>query len=500
MHEDGKSDSPVVPAKPPNKTGRPVAEVVEERGLAKGSTTDPTRPGHRAGSGVPSGLDRVRQVAREDREARFTALLHHVDLDRLRAAYRVIRPQAAPGIDGVTWRTYGEDLEANLRDLYARVHSGAYRAAPSRRVYIPKADGRQRPLGIATLEDKIVQRGVVEVLNAVYETDFLGFSYGFRPGRSPHDALDALAVGIGKKKVNWVLDADISDFFTRLDHGWIKRFLEHRIADKRILRLIQKWLNAGVIEDGNWSATTEGSPQGASVSPLLANVYLHYVFDRWVRQWRHRHAHGDVIVVRFADDFVAGFEHEADARQFLTDLRERFTKFGLELHPDKTRLIEFGRNAARHRRARGLGKPETFDFLGFTHICGKNKYGNFWLRRITIAKRTRAKLKAINIELKRRRHRPIPEQGKWLASVVRGHIDYYAVPGNTDAVAAFRTQVTRHWFKALRRRSQRHRLNWERMNRLATRWLPPARPQHPFPDVRFAARTQGRSPVRTWTR
>ena len=333
MHEHGKSDSPVVPAKPPNKAM--AAEAVEERGLAKGNTDRPTRPGHRAGPGVPSGLDRVREVARTDKGARFTALLHHVDLDRLRAAYWAIRPQAAPGVDGVTWKDYGQNLEANLQDLHARVHGGTYQARPSRRAYIPKADGRLRPLGIAALEDKLLQRAVVEVLNAVYEEDFCGFSYGFRPGRSPHDALDALAVGILRKKVNWVLDADIRDFFSRLDRAWLEKFLEHRIADKRVLRLIRKWLSAGVIEDGSWSDTPEGAPQGASASPLLANVYLHYVFDWWVRQWRSRHARGDMIVVRFADDFIVGFEHQGDAKQFLHDLRERFTKFGLELHPTR---------------------------------------------------------------------------------------------------------------------------------------------------------------------
>src|SRR6266508_1408609 len=284
MNEHGKSDSPIVPAKPLNKAGRPVAEAAEERGLAKGNTDSTTRPGHSADLSVPSGLDRVRHAARRDKEARFTALLHHVDVDRLRSAYWAIRPQAAAGVDGVTWADYGEDLERNLQDLHRRVHSGAYRARPSRRVYIPKADGRQRPLGIAALEDKILQRAVVEVLNAIYEVDFLGFSYGFRPGRSPHHGLDALTVGITSKKVNWVLDADICDFFSTLDQAWLLKFLEHRIADKRVLRLIRKWLNAGVIEDGNWSETIEGSPQGASVSPLLANVYLHYVFDRWARQ------------------------------------------------------------------------------------------------------------------------------------------------------------------------------------------------------------------------
>lgn len=436
------------------------------------------------------------EVARGDKEARFTALLHHVSVDRLRAAYRAIRPQAAAGVDGVTWEAYGQDLEANLQDLHRRLHAGSYRARPSRRSFIPKADGRLRPLGIATVEDKILQRAVVEVLNAVYETDFRGFSYGFRPGRNPHQALDALSVGIWRKKVNWVLDADIRDFFTSLDHSWLEKFLEHRIADKRVLRLIRKWLSAGVIEDGSWSQTVEGAPQGASASPLLANVYLHYVFDQWADWWRRRHARGEVIIVRFADDFTMGFEYQEDAQRFLAELRERFAKFGLELHPDKTRLVEFGRFAATNRQARGLGKPETFDFLGFTHICARMRDGRFWVRRITISKRIRAKLREVKDQLKRRRHQPIPEQGRWLASVVRGHRAYYAVPGNRAAVAAFRTQVTRLWHKALERRSQRTRINWARMNRLATRWLPPARVVHPFPDVRFRVRTQGRSPVR----
>jgi RNA-directed DNA polymerase len=494
MNERGKSDGPVVPTKPPNKAT--AAEVVEGRGQAKGNTDDPTRPGRRAGQDVPSGLDRVRQVARKDKDARFTALLHHVDLDRLRAAYRALNPRAAAGVDRVTWDVYGEDLEANLQDLHRRVHSGAYRASPSRRAYIPKADGRQRPLGIATLEDKVLQRAVVEVCNAVYEADFLGFSYGFRPGRSPHDALDALAAGVYRRKVNWVLDADIRDFFSTLDRAWLQKFLEHRIADRRVLRLIQRWLNAGIIEDGAWSDTVEGSPQGASVSPLLANVYLHYVLDLWAEQWRRRNARGDVIIVRFADDFIVGFERPGDAKQFLHDLRERFAKFNLELHPDKTRLIEFGRFAARDRARRGAGKPETFDFLGFTHICGKGRRGGFWLRRITISKRLRAKLKQVNDQLLRRRHLPIPEQARWLASVIRGHFSYYAVPGNARAINAFRVQIGRLWLRALRRRSQRHRLPWERMNHLIARWLPPVRIVHPYPEVRFDARTQGRSPVR----
>jgi RNA-directed DNA polymerase len=496
MNEHEKSDSPILPTSLSNKATVVAAEAGEGRGLAKGNTDSTTRSGHSTGEGVPSGLDRVRQAARRNKDMRFTALLHHVDLHRLWAAYVAINPKAAPGVDRVTWEDYGQNLRANLEDLLKRVHSEAYRAKPSRRVYIPKPDGRLRPLGIATLEDKIVQRAVVEVLNAVYEEDFLGFSYGFRPGRKPHDALDALATGILRKKVNFVLDADISDFFSKLDHAWIEKFVEHRIADKRVLRLIRKWLNAGVIEDGEWKKTIEGSPQGASASPLLANVYLHYVFDRWVRQWRRRHARGDMVVTRFADDFVVGFQYRGDAEQFLGDVRERFAKFNLDLHPAKTRLIEFGRFAASNRAARGQGKPETFDFLGFTHICGKTRKGRFWLRRITIKKRLRAKLKQVKDQLMRRRHLPVPEQGQWLASVVRGHLGYYAVPGNSRAVNTFRIQISRHWFRALRRRSQRHRLNWERMNRLSARWLPLARIVHPYPEVRFDGRTRGRSPVR----
>jgi group II intron reverse transcriptase/maturase len=436
---------------------------------------------------VPSELDRVRQVAVRDKGARFTALLHHVSVPRLLMAYQDLNPGAAPGADGVTWQEYGQDLVANLRDLHGRVQSGRYRASASRRVYIPKADGRQRPLGIATLEDKIVQRAVVEVLNAVYEADFKGFSYGFRPGRGPHQALDALATGITRKKVNWVLDADIRDFFGQLDRSWLERFLRHRIADERVLRLVGKWLAAGVIEDGDWSDSGRGSPQGASASPLLANVYLHYVLDLWADWWRKREAHGDMILVRFADDFTAGFEDKADAERFLDELRERLARFGLELHPGKTRLIEFGRFAARDRAARGLGKPETFDFLGFTHICAKGGNGRFWVRRITIAKRMRAKLAEVKAQLRARMHQPVPAQGRWLARVVTGHMNYYAVPGNRAAVSAFRTQVTRHWYKTLRRRSQKTRINWERMRRIAIRWLPPPRTTHPYPNVRFAA-------------
>jgi RNA-directed DNA polymerase len=490
------SDGCVVPQKPSNNPGGPGAETVEGRRPAKGNAASETRPGRGAGLGVSSDLERVRQVARRDKQVRFTALLHHVSVDRLREAYRALRPDAAAGVDGITWREYGRDLEANLRDLHARVHRGAYRARPVRRAYIPKPDGRSRPLGVAALEDKVLQRAVVGVLNAVYEQDFLGFSYGFRPGRSPHRALDALTVGITRKKVNWVLDADVRDCFTSLDHSWLLKFLEHRIADKRVLRLIQRWLKAGVIEDGEWSQTLEGTPQGASVSTLLANVYLHYVFDLWVHQWRSRHARGDVVVVRFADDFVVGFEHRDEAERFWAELRERLASFGMELHEGKSRLIEFGRFAAQHRARRGDPKPETFDFLGFTHMCTKDRRGRFKLSRVTSKKRMRTKLGAVKTEMRRRMHRPIPEQGHWLARVLQGHYNYYGVPHNSRALGSFHLQVKRHWLRSLRRRSQRHRLTWERFGRLADRWLPRPRVMHPWPNRRFDARTQGRSLVR----
>ena len=496
MHGRGKSESPVIPAKSSNKPGVSGAEAVEGRGFAKENADSETRPGRSAGLSVSTDLDRVRQVARRDKDARFTALLHHVTVDRLREAYRAIRPDAAAGVDGVSWGEYGLDLEENLRDLHARVHRGAYRARPARRVYIPKPDGRLRPLGIVSLEDKIVQRALVEVLNAVYEQDFLGFSYGFRPGRSPHDASDALTTGILRRKVSWVLDADIRDYFGSLDQSWLLRFLEHRIADRRVLRLIQKWLSAGVIEDGEWSKAEEGTAQGASVSPLLGNVYLHYVFDLWAEQWRRRHARGEVTLVRFADDYVVGFQHRDDAERFMAELRERFAKFGLELAPEKTRLIEFGRFASERRAARGLGRPETFAFLGFTYACAETRSGRFKVKRITSKKKMRAKLQDVKSELRRRMHHSIPEQGRWLARVLDGHYNYYAVPDNGRALSAFRFRVVRYWRRALWRRSQKDRIAWKRMSELAKRWLPQPRIRHPWPDVRFDARIQGRSLVR----
>ena len=488
MHDRGQSDGLVVPEKLSNNALGGAAEMVEERGPAEENAGSRTRPGRGAGLSVSSGLDRVRQAAQKDREARFTALLHHVDVDRLRAAYRALNPKAATGVDGVTWQEYGRDLEDNLKDLHARLHRGAYRAKPSRRVFIPKADGRLRPLGVAALEDKVVQRALVEVLNAVYETDFLGFSYGFRPERGQHDALDALAVGIKRGKVNWVLDLDIQDYFSSLDQSWLLKFIEHRIADKRVLHLIQKWLKAGVIEDGVWSKTEEGTPQGASVSTLLANVYLHHVFDLWAHQWRSRYARGEVTIVRFADDLVVGFQYRDDAERFWGELRMRLAEFALELNAEKTRLIEFGRFAAQQRKERGLGKPETFTFLGFVHICANARNGRFKLKRITDSKRMRAKLHEVNTELRRRMHSPIPEQGRWLASVLRGHCNYYAVPDNGKALDAFRYQIVRHWLMTLRRRSQRTRMTWARIWRLAERWLPKARIMHPWPEARYDAK------------
>jgi RNA-directed DNA polymerase len=497
MHDQGQSDSSVVPAKSPNKAAEPAAEAREGSGLAKGNS----REGHgdrTQGRVVPSdGIERVRQAARRDRKQRFTALLHHVyDVDRLRAAFFALKRDAAAGIDGETWQHYRLSLEANLRDLAERLKRGAYRAQPVRRAYIPKTDGRQRPLGVPALEDKLVQRAVTEVLNAIYETDFLGFSYGFRPKRSPHHALDALTVGIERKRVNWVLDADIRDFFGTLDHEWLVRFLEHRVADRRVVRLIQRWLRAGVLEEGERIRSEVGTVQGGSISPLLANVYLHYVFDLWVHRWRQTQARGDVVVGRFADDFVVGFEHREEAERFLAELRDRFARFGLALHPDKTRLIEFGRCADRNRRGRGDGKPETFNFLGFTHSCGKTRKGRFTVLRQTMRRRWQAKLREVHAELRCRLHDAVPEQGTYLRSVLLGHARYYGVPRNGPSLMMFRRALTRLWRVALLRRSQTASVPWQRMVRLAARWLPIPHICHPYPDQRLAFVTQGKSRMR----
>lgn len=450
------------------------------------NTGSETSPGRSAGPGESSKLGRVREVALRDKDARFTALLHHVTPELLERSFRSLKKDAAPGADGVRWRDYERGAPVRLISLWERVQQGKYRAVPSRRVYIPKADGRQRPLGIASLEDKVLQRAVTEVLNAVYEADFKGFSYGFRPGRSQHDALDALAVGLGTK-VNWVLDADIRGFFDHLDREWLMKFLRHRIADERVLRLVTKWLNAGVLEDGEWSDSGEGTPQGGSLSPLLANVYLHYVLDLWADHWRKTQARGKVIIVRFADDFIVGFEDQDDAERFRGELRGRLAEFALELHPEKTRLIEFGPHAARNRKDRGEGKPETFTFLGFRHIARMTK-ARFWVQRVTDKKKMAAKLKSVRAELMRRRHLPVPEQGKWLASVVRGHQAYYAVPGNYDAVNSFRFKAAWLWQRSLTRRSQKGTVIWPRMRRLARYYLPRTEIRHPWPKARFAAR------------
>jgi|SRR2546426_2534207 len=486
MNDRGKSDRSIVPEKPPNKADSHAAEAAEGRGRAKGNPPKHDKRWTPSQASLPIGLERVRLAAEQDRKQRFTALLHHIyDIDRLRRAYSEIQRDAAAGIDGETWRHYGEKLEENLRDLSGRLARGAYRARPVRRVYIEKADGRKRPLGVPVLEDKIVQRSVVEVLNAIYEVDFVGFSYGFRPGRSPHQALDALAFGIWKKWVNWILDSDLQAFFDTLRHEWVVQFLEYRIADRRVIRLIQKWLNAGVLEDGKRMFSEIGTVQGGSISPLLANIYLHYAFDLWAQQWRKKQAHGDVIIVRFADDFVVGFQHRKEAERFWKELGERLARFGLKLHPEKTRLIEFGRFAMQNEKTRSQGKPETFNFLGFTHCCGQTREGKFTVIRKTMRQRMLKKLKAISEELQRRRHEPIPDQGRYVRAVVQGHIRYYGVPFNSPALHAFRHQVIRRWHQWLNRRSQRASVTWERMKRFTARWVPPAIVVHPYPAARF---------------
>jgi RNA-directed DNA polymerase len=491
MNEHGKSDRPVVPAKSPNKAGQPAAEGTEGSGLTKGNLPQQNASRTPSRTDAPSALERVRQAASKDKEVRFTALLHHIyNLETLRMAYFSLKKEAAPGMDGETWRHYGETLEDNLQDLSHRLKRGAYRAKPVRRAYIDKSDGRKRPLGVPVLEDKLVQRATVEVLNAIYETDFLGFSYGFRPGRSQHNALDALYTGLLTKKVNWVLDVDIRSFFDGLSHEWLVKFVEHRVADRRVVRLIQKWLNAGVLEDGRRTRVEEGTPQGGSASPLLANVYLHYVFDLWAQAWRRKQADGDMIIVRFADDIVVGFQTKADAVRFWAELIERMRKFSLELHPEKTRLLEFGPFAAENRKKRGKGKPETFNFLGFTHICGQKRgNGRFTVLRQTIRKRLQAKLSEVKAELKRRMHDPIPEVGQWLRSVVGGHVRYYGVPTNRAALYTFRFQVGWLWHRTLLRRSQKARVLWDRMRRLIDRWLPPPRTCHPYPLRRLGVIT-----------
>jgi len=488
MHGLEKSDLAVVAMKPANNAGPPVAEWVEPRAGTKGNADPPRTRRTQSRGSVSQGLERVRQAARQRKRQTFTALLHHVTVDALRDAFLALKRRAAPGVDGMTWQDYESGLEDRLQDLHTRVHRGTYRALPVRRRFIPKPDGRQRPLGIAALEDKIVQRAVVTVLNAIYEEDFLGFSYGFRPGRGQHDALDALCVAIKGKRVNWVLDADIKGFFDAVDHSWLLRFVRHRVGDERIARLVGKWLKAGVLEDGQWSASDQGTPQGAVISPLLANVYLHYVFDLWAQQWRRREVKGDMIVVRYADDLVVGFELETEARRFWDAMRTRFEQFSLELHGEKTRLLEFGRYAIERRQRNGQGKPQTFNFLGFTFICGRSRRGAFLLRRHTRRDRMRAALREIKDEMRRRRHDSLAEQGRWLRSVVAGYFAYHAVPTNAQAIGAYRHHVQDLWRRSLKRRSQKDRMTWARMDRLAAEWLPPPHVLHPWPEERMAVR------------
>lgn len=496
MYVAEKSDERVVPKKAPNKGDCP-AEGLEGRRSTKGNTSQQNAPRtQRRNQGARSALARVRQTAMSRKEIKFTSLMHHVTKDLLRECFYALRKNASPGVDNVTWEEYAHELEARLTGLHDRVQAGKYRAKPVRRVYIPKANGQKRPLGIAALEDKIVQRAMVVVLNAIYESDFMGFSYGFRPGRGAHQALDALAYGIQMKKVNYVVDADIRGFFDSIKHEWLYRFIQHRVNDPRVLRLLRKWLRAGVMESGLRKVNDSGSPQGAPVSPLLANIYLHYVFDLWAHRWRRKTARGDVIIVRYCDDFVVGFQHEADAKRFMFELFERLNAFGLCLHEEKTRLIPFGRFASSRMKERKKRKPPTFDFLGFTHICGRSRNGKFSLWRWTCRDRLRGKLRALGAELKKRRHQAISVQGEWLSRILRGHYAYFGVPTNIRLLDAFRTQLIRSWWRALRRRSQRHRLNWMRMNLIASRWLPPPRVVHPWPSARFGVMTRGKSPVR----
>jgi RNA-directed DNA polymerase len=487
-HGRGKSDSVIVAAKPTNKAGQPGAELVERRAGTKGNAEQQSTRRAQDRESVSQALSRVRQAARQRRKEKFTALFHHLSIPMLRTAFFALKREAAPGVDGLRWQDYEADLDRRIEDLHSRVHRGAYRAQPSRRRYIPKADGRQRPLAVAALEDKIVQRATVAVLNAIYEEAFLGFSYGFRPKRSQHDALDALIVGITSTKVNYILDADIRSFFDEVSQQWLERFLSHRVGDPRIIRLIQKWLKAGVLEDGEVTIRDKGTGQGSVASPLLANVYLHYVFDLWAERWRRREATGDMVIVRYADDIVVGFEHEADARRFWDAMRERLQEFSLTLHPEKTRLIEFGRRAAAERKQRGLGKPETFNFLGFTLICGKSRRGNFLIKRKTRRDRMTAKLKEVKEELRQRMHQPIPEQGTWLRQVVTGFFAYHAVPTNFRALGAFRLHITRLWRRVLRRRSQKDGATWKRIEKLADAFLPKPRILHPWPSDRFAVK------------
>src|ERR1700726_1909163 len=496
MHGHEKSDPAIVAMKPANKAdwtapersaaSPNAAEPVERRAGTKGNVDQQSTRRTQSRESVSQALERIRKVARERKQEKFTALFHHISIGLLEESFFELQEDAAPGVERLTRKDYEADLDRNLTDLHDRVHRGAYRALPSRRVYIPKPDGRQRPIAVAALEDKIVQRATAAGLSGVYEEDFLGFSYGFRPERGTHDAMDALLVGITSTKVNWILDADIRSFFDTVSQEWLIRFVEHRVGDRRIIRLIQKWLKAGVLEDGIVSVSDKGTGQGSVISPLLANLYLHYVLDLWAERWRRREAAGNMIIVRYADDLIVGFEYETDARRFLDEMRKRLQEFALSLHSEKTRLIEFGRFAAENRKRRGLGKPETFTFLGFTFICSKTRRGKFQIKRKSRRDRMQAKLQAIKQELRRSMHQPIPQQGRWLQQGVTGSFKYHAVPTNGPTLTAFLFHVTNLWRRTLRQRSQKDWTTWERIKRLADDWLPQPRILHPWPESRFA--------------
>lgn len=463
MHVCEESRVLVVPEKSANSEVTP-EESMEGRGTANGKLDEGNARRTQGRESALTQLARVGERARQKKTERFDNLLGHIKLPLLREAYLRLSKHAAAGVDGGTWKHYGEDLDVRLRDLQDRVHRGHYHPQPVRRVYIPKTDGSLRPLGVPALEDKLLQQAVRMILEPIYEAQFVGFSYGFRPGRSPHKALDALYVALGGK-ANWVLDADIRSFYDTLDHGWMQQFLEHRIGDPRMVRLLMKWMRAGVMEEGVVREVTEGTPQGGVISPLLANVYLHYAIDLWVQQWRKRHARGEVRIVRYADDFVMGFQYEEDARAMRSAMAERLAKFGLTLHPDKTRVIRFGRFARRDCVLDGHARPKTFDFLGFTHICASDREGRFRLVRRTSRKKRVAKLAALGEEIERRKHHRVVEQHEWLSSVIRGHVNYYGVPGNFSALMSFRHRVRTHWHRALQRRSQR--AHWTRAKHAA---------------------------------
>jgi RNA-directed DNA polymerase len=434
-----------------------------------------------------SDLRRLHAAAKKDAHLHFTNLLHFVTPARLRQAFFALNRKAARGIDEQSWTSYEEEgLNAKLSDLHRRIHTGRYRPLPSKRLWIPKANGQQRPIGIAAIEDKIVQQALVWILQEIYEADFMGFSYGFRPGRGQHQALDAVYMAITTKKVSWILDADIQGFFDQLNHEWLIQFIRHRIHDKRLLDIVIRTLRAGVSEDGQRTSTRVGTPQGAVISPLLANIYLHYVLDLWAHQWRKRHARGEMYIVRYADDFVIGFQYEHDGKAFHQALQNRLQQFGLKLHPDKTRLIEFGRFAVQNRAEKQLGKPESFQFLGFTHLCEKRKASqSFQLIRQSIAKRQRLTLDKIKTSLLEKSWMHVNDLGRWLRSVVQGYYNYFGVPGNKASLESFRSEICRSWHKVLRRRGNKKPTTWRRIRELIRCWIPSTRIVHPFPNQRW---------------